>query len=148
MKFKEGDKVRIIAAVPSTHNGENATFVKMNGLSYTVLLKKGSIWGCEEIESLVDKREQAIYKRLCNIKRPKPKVVMKFKNGSIVIIRNDLVVGNTYEGHCTFEECMEQYKGKQAVITECNEDRNGKYYTLDIDNREYSWGKDMFERVI
>ncbi len=31
----------------------------------------------------VDKREQAIYKRLCGIKRPKPKVV-KFKKGDLV----------------------------------------------------------------
>ena len=35
------------------------------------------------IKPLIDGREQAIYKRLCGIKRPKPKTV-KFKKGDLV----------------------------------------------------------------
>ena len=74
MTLKKGDKVRITRAYPSRHNGEIATFIGGGPSSdCDVLLENGCRWCCHEVEPLVDKREQAIYKRICNIKRPKPR---------------------------------------------------------------------------
>ncbi len=83
MTFKKGEKVKIISSIPSTYNGETATYDRTESKGYVVILNNGNPWFCSEIESLIDKREQSIYKRICNIKRPKPKVV-KFKVGDSV----------------------------------------------------------------
>ncbi len=88
MTFKKGDKVKIIEAAPSYHDGETATYDEPDHEGHIIILNTGKRWFCDEIEPLMDKREQAIYKRLCNIKRPKPKRrIQDAKQGDNVRLR-------------------------------------------------------------
>lgn len=82
----------------------------------------------------------------------------KFKVGDKVKIREDLKVGCRYNDGCFFDQEMEKYKGKNAVIkngriptylngNEKIENANNYRYTLDIDNGEFYWSSSMLEKV-
>ena len=121
MEFKKGDKVRVIDASPSTHNGESGTFDKIEDEGYIVILNSGSPWFCDEIESLLDKREEAIYKRLCGIKRPRPKGVFKVGD-KVRIIKNN---GGSY---------YDQFTGKIKEVIKVSYD--GDYITVNIPSED------------
>ena len=154
MTFKVGDKVRLVEQ--STYTGiwvgDEGIIVKNEGklLCVDVINKNGlkrragfyyedKRW---EVVNQIDKREQAIYKRLCNIKRPRPKVLEK---GTKVKIRTDLVVDKEYDGHCEFKRRMQDHIGKTAILLYCDEDEKGKFYNINLDDKLDCWSKDMFE---
>lgn len=67
---------------------------------------------------------------------------MKFEIGTKVKIRTDLKTDEFYNG-IDFSIDMKPYIGKEAKIV----DYNGSAYFLDIDNRFWSWGEKMLEKV-
>lgn len=67
-----------------------------------------------------------------------------FKVGDEVVIREDLVVGEAYEGenqqYQTFVGSMREYLGKKAIIQGKNDEWG---YDLNIDNGKWRWTDDM-----
>ena len=65
---------------------------------------------------------------------------MQFKEGDVVRIKNDLIVGQNYNNYIFIED-MEKYKGKISTIKHvCT-----PYYTINVDNGRFSWTEDMLE---
>lgn len=64
------------------------------------------------------------------------------KVGDKVKIRGDLEVGQKFN-KCDFTKEMKKYRGKIAKI----EFICGRFILLDIDNQEFGWTEDMFDRV-
>lgn len=82
----------------------------------------------------------------------------KFKVGDKVRIKENLKVGCRYNNGCIFDQEMEKYKGKAAVIKAYHmltylkgnvEIKNAsKYrYILDIDGGDWYWSSSMLEKV-
>ena len=67
---------------------------------------------------------------------------MKYEIGTKVKIRTDLETDKLYNG-IDFSVDMRPFMGKEAKIVDCNENA----YFLDIDNRFWSWGETMLEKV-
>lgn len=67
---------------------------------------------------------------------------MKFEIGTKVRIRTDLNTNELYSG-IDFSIDMKPYMGKEAIIVDCNDSA----YFLDIDNRFWSWGEKMLEKI-
>ena len=65
--------------------------------------------------------------------------------GSKVKIKSDLIPLQNYGG-TSFEEEMDQYKGKEAVITGYFQEMDcPPAYSLDIDDSFWSWTEEMLE---
>lgn len=67
---------------------------------------------------------------------------LKFEIGTKVRIRSDLNTDKLYDG-IDFSIDMKPYMGKEAKIV----DYNGTAYFLDIDNKFWSWGEKMLEKI-
>lgn len=67
---------------------------------------------------------------------------MKFNVGDIVKIKENLEADKAYGGE-SFVYRMEEYRGKQARIT----DTNRPFYKLDIDDGRWNWTDGMLEPV-
>lgn len=67
---------------------------------------------------------------------------LRYEIGTKVKIRTDLDTDELYNG-IDFIIDMKTYMGKEAKIVDCNESA----YFLDIDNRFWSWGDKMLERI-
>ena len=67
---------------------------------------------------------------------------MKFKVGDRVKLKDDLIIGQQYNG-IKFCEEMEKYKEKICMIRVCHE--YSKTYLLDIDDGGFYYGEDMLE---
>jgi len=61
--------------------------------------------------------------------------------GDKVTIRKDLKVKKWY-GNDDFTKEMQKFKGREAIVTHIT--TNGFY--LDIDNQNWTWTKEMFEK--
>lgn len=64
------------------------------------------------------------------------------KVGDKVKIRGDLEVGKKF-GKCDFTKEMKKYRDKLAKI----EFICGRFILLDIDNQEFGWTEDMFDKI-
>lgn len=64
------------------------------------------------------------------------------KVGDKVKIRGDLEVGQKFN-KCDFTKEMKKYRGKLAKI----EFICGRFILLDIDNQEFGWAEDMFDKI-
>ena len=69
-------------------------------------------------------------------------MLIRFEIGAKVKIRTDLITDNLYNG-IDFTIDMKPYMGKEAKIVDCNENA----YFLDIDNKFWSWGEKMLEKI-
>lgn len=67
---------------------------------------------------------------------------MELKVGDRVRIREDLKEDEAYEGIWVTEEML-QYVGKIATIKWSND----RYYRIDLDDEEYAWVKEFFEKI-
>ncbi|MGV2640171.1 hypothetical protein GNF86_01780 [Clostridium perfringens] len=67
---------------------------------------------------------------------------MMLKVGDKVKIRGDLEVGKKF-GKCDFTKEMKKYRDKLAKI----EFICGRFILLDIDNQEFGWTEDMFDKI-
>jgi hypothetical protein len=66
----------------------------------------------------------------------------ELEEGDIVVIREDLVVGEDYDGEdAHVEEDMLKYQGKVALITYNHNDGD---FDIDVDNDDFFWGVGMF----
>ena len=65
------------------------------------------------------------------------------KIGDSVRIRKGLMGGEHYDG-CLFNPLMEEYRGKDAVITKIS---SGHYWHLDISGEDWAWSERMLELV-
>lgn len=93
MEFKKGDKVRIVYASPSNHNGEEAIFRRMEDGEPVVLLDKKIEWYCKEIEPInktnevKGKMEEGNMKldvmKKANLKEAKKQIIEERKNAEI-----------------------------------------------------------------
>ena len=66
------------------------------------------------------------------------------KIGDSVRIRKGLISGGHYDG-CFFNPLMEEYCGKDAVITKIPS--GGHYWHLDISGEDWAWSERMLELV-
>lgn len=70
----------------------------------------------------------------------------ELKIGDKVKIRNDLIVGNCYDGGCCYVEAMCKYHGV-ATITRIEFPTSCTRYVLDIDNGDWYWSPSMLNPV-
>lgn len=70
-------------------------------------------------------------------------VIMKFKIGDVVELKDNLIVGQMYDG-ITFLEEMQEYVGKPTTVAQ-SDSQDCKLYLLDIDNGRFYYGEKMLE---
>ena len=72
---------------------------------------------------------------------------IKLKIGDKVTIRNDLILGNIYNGvYCALG--MYCYFGKSAIITNIIIEQGRTYYYINIDEGYRNWASTMFTNKI
>ena len=64
-----------------------------------------------------------------------------FKVGNKVVVKEDLIIGNQYN-NLVFAKAMEQYKGKEFVITSYYKTNNGNRYFL-AEINDWTFSDDM-----
>ena len=150
MKYKPGDKVKIRADLnPNDEYGGLIPVLSMCGERGNVATIKNSevrdglqlyriegdmcnfLWTGEMFEKITDKEKAG--------------VVMKYKVGDKVLVRNDLEY-DKYYSDVRFDKDMEKCRGGQATITKVYE--KYKTYRIDLDRERFMWGDDMFEGLV